>query len=588
MRDDEVRRDASRAVSVAARASAPQDRFVRCRGIHARIVKGVVPHAWPSLCLLEGHVRHLDSSVVAPPVADDVSLRVVTPSPGGAPPSADPDRVRRERDLYRQLTLLGEQADLERFLCDALAAIVEVSGAAHGLLEVYDAQDASGERRWFANHGLLEDQIESVRVAVSRGIIAQALAAGTTVMTASAFLDPRFRERESVRLGRIEGVLCAPVGDCPPHGVLYLQGRVSEGSFTADDRQVAEIFARHLGPIVGRLLARERERSIVDPTRTARSRLRCEPLVGRSGALARMLEQLASVAPLDVTVLLTGQSGTGKSVVARMIHDNSGRRAGRFVEVNCAALPEHLVESELFGAVAGAHSTATRRLEGKVTAAEHGTLLLDEVSELPLSAQAKLLQLLQSRSYYPLGSSRALSADVRVVAATNADLERAVADRRFRADLFYRLHVVPIRVPSLDERRDDIEALATLFCAQAVARHGLRAVVLSAQALRVLRTMEWPGHVRQLEHAVEAAVIQAAGLGANQVEQVHLLGASEHRPTGGPLTFQEATHRFQAELVGQALEECGWNVVDAARRLDIARSHLYNLIRAFGLERAGR
>ena len=219
-------------------------------------------------------MRHLDSSVVAPPVADDVSLRVVTPSPGGAPPSADPDRVRRERDLYRQLTLLGEQADLERFLCDALAAIVEVSGAAHGLLEVYDAQDASGERRWFANHGLLEDQIESVRVAVSRGIIAQALAAGTTVMTASAFLDPRFRERESVRLGRIEGVLCAPVGDCPPHGVLYLQGRVSEGSFTADDRQVAEIFARHLGPW-GRL---PRERGpIVDPTRTARSRLRCEP-----------------------------------------------------------------------------------------------------------------------------------------------------------------------------------------------------------------------------------------------------------------------------------------------------------------------
>ena len=173
-----------------------------------------------------------------------------------------------------------------------------------------------------------------------------------------------------------------------------------------------------------------------------------------------------------------------------------------------------------------------------MTAAEHGTLLLDEVSELPLSAQAKLLQLLQSRSYYPLGSSRALSADVRVVAATNADLEHAVADRRFRADLFYRLHVVPIRVPSLDERRDDIEALATLFCAQAVARHGLRAVVLSAQALRVLRAMEWPGHVRQLEHAVEAAVIQAAGLGANQVEQVHLLGASEHRLDRGPLTFR--------------------------------------------------
>jgi Nif-specific regulatory protein len=496
--------------------------------------------------------------------------------------------VRHERDLYRQLTLLGEQADLECFLAEALAAIVEISGAAHGLLEIYDERDARGQRRWFAKHGLLDDQVESVRVAVSRGIIAQALAGGTTIMTGSALLDPRFRERDSVRIGGIEEVLCAPVGDGHTGGVLYLQGRVNDGPFTADDRQVAEIFARHLGPIVERLLVRERDQGSGDPTRAARRRLRCEQLVGRSNALARILEQLASVAPLDVTVLLTGRSGTGKSLVARVIHENSARRAGRFVEINCAALPEHLVESELFGAVAGAHSTAARRIEGKVAAAEHGTLLLDEVSELPLAAQGKLLQLLQSRSYYPLGSSRPSSADVRVVAASNADLERAVGERRFRADLFYRLHVVPIHVPSLDERRDDIDDLAMAFCAHAVARHALPNVVLSAQAIRTLRAMEWPGHVRQLEHAVEAAVIRAASQGAAQVEQSHLSGLPESAHAGSSLTFQEATRRFQAELVRQVLEDSGWNVVETARRLDVARSHLYNLIRAFGLERSKR
>jgi Nif-specific regulatory protein len=344
------------------------------------------------------------------------------------PTEAEIERVQRERDLYRKLTLLGDHADVEGFLTDALGAIVEISGAAHGLIEVYDETDGPAERRWLATHGLVADQVESVRATVSRGIIAQTLAAGTTVMTASALLDPRFAERESVQVGRIEAVLCAPIGDASRLGVLYLQGRVAEGPFTADDREVAEIFARHLGPILQRLLTRRRERRTEDATREVRERLACEPLVGRSVALARMLEQLASVAPLDVTVLLTGGSGTGKSLVARVIHDNSPRRGGRFVAVNCAALPETLVESELFGALPGAHSTATRRIDGKVAAAEHGTLLLDDVTELPMPAQAKLLQLLQTRTYYARGAGRPSTAYVRGIAATNAVLERAVAE----------------------------------------------------------------------------------------------------------------------------------------------------------------
>jgi Nif-specific regulatory protein len=504
------------------------------------------------------------------------------------PTEAEIERVQRERDLYRKLTLLGDHADVEGFLTDALAAIVEVSGAAHGLIEVYDEHDGLAERRWLATHGLLADQVESVRATVSRGIIAQTLAAGTTVMTASALLDPRFAERESVQVGRIEAVLCAPIGDAARLGVLYLQGRVAEGPFTADDREVAEIFAHHLGPILQRLLLRRREHRSEDATREVRGRLSCESLVGRSVALARLLEQLASVAPLDVTVLLTGGSGTGKSLVARVIHDNSPRRGARFVAVNCAALPEALVESELFGALPGAHSTATRRIEGKVAAAEHGTLLLDDVTELPLPAQAKLLQLLQTRTYYALGAGRPSTADVRVIAATNADLERAVAEKRFRADLFYRLHVVPVRVPSLQERRDDVDELASRFCARAVARHGLPNIVLSSQALRMLRAMEWPGNVRQLEHAVEAAVIRAAAQDHAQVEVAHLTAMPEAPPaagTSGALTFQEATRRFQADFVQKVLDDCDWHVSEAARRLDIARSHLYNLIRAFGLAR---
>jgi Nif-specific regulatory protein len=496
-------------------------------------------------------------------------------------------RLRRERDLYLRLLRLSEQNDLEPFLSEALGLIVEVTGAAQGLIDLYDAEDGNGGRRWSKVHGLSEGQVETVRAAISEGIIARALATGSTIVTASATDDPRFRDRESVQMGRIDAVICAPIGGFPPLGVVYLQGRVEPGVFAEDDRAAAEVFARQVAPLADRLLALRRRRDETDATRGLRTEIRTSGVIGRSNALARVLREAALVAPLDVTVLLTGESGTGKSLFARLIHENSARRSGKLVELNCAAMPETLIESELFGAVPGAHSTASRRIEGKVASAEHGTLLLDEIAELPLAAQAKLLQLLQSKTYYPLGSAKQVVADVRVIAASNADLQAAVAAHRLRDDLYYRIQVVPIRIPGLAERREDIYELADFFCAQAVERHRLPDVRLSPGARRALQAAEWPGHVRQLEHAVEAATIRAAGEGAVQVETTHVFpdAANGVEDREAPRTFQEGTRRYQAKLVRDTLEESGWNVVEAARRLDIARSHLYNLINAFGIER---
>src|SRR3989442_3657144 len=345
-------------------------------------------------------------------------------------PTADLIRLRRERDLYLRLLQLGEQTDLDAFLGEALALIVGVAGARQGYLELHDEE--GGSRRFSIAHGFSDDEIEAVRTTISRGIIAQALATGRTIVTPSAFLDPRFRDRESVRVGRIEAVLCAPIGEDPPLGVPYLQGRQHPCPFSAEDRAAAEGFARHLAPLADRLLFRRRGQDQTDATRNVRATLRVEGVIGSSPALATVLQQVALVAPLDVNVLFTGESGTGKSQLARVIHDNGPRRSGPFVEVNCAALPETLVESELFGALPGAHSTAERRIVGKVAAAERGTLVLDEIAELPLPSQAKLLQLLQSREYYPLGASKPVQADVRVIAATNADLRAAIGARRFR------------------------------------------------------------------------------------------------------------------------------------------------------------
>ena len=499
-------------------------------------------------------------------------------------PDSELERIRRERDLYRRLLELGAQHDLTSFLRDALALVVEATRAHQAYLELHDEQEAGNPTRWSIAHGFTDAELEPIRSAISTGIIAEALATGRTIVTPSAFLDPRFRERGSVKIARIQEVLCAPIGADPPRGVLYLQGRDSAGPFSADDCANAEIFARYLAPLADGLLVRGRDDP--DPTRPFRETLRLDNVIGRSAALAAMLRQVALVVPLDVTVLLTGDSGTGKSQIARVIHDNGPRSGAPFVELNCAAIPESLVENELFGALPGAHSGALRRVEGKVLAAERGTLFLDEIGDLALPAQAKLLHLIHAKQYYPLGSARPVLADVRVIAATNMDLATAVTERRFREDLLYRLQVLPVRVPALAERREDVAELTTHFCTAACERHSLGRLTVSRGAQRAAESAEWPGNVRQLAHAVEAAVIRAAGEGALQVEPQHLFpDAVDRRADDHGLTFQQATRRFQGELLRQGLQDSCWNVTEVARRLDVARSHVYKLIRAFGLER---
>ncbi|MCC6850236.1 MAG: sigma-54-dependent Fis family transcriptional regulator [Deltaproteobacteria bacterium] len=505
-----------------------------------------------------------------------------------APPPSDADpakeRLRRERDLYLRLLELVRCRELEPLLREGLRLIVETVNVSRGYLELLDEGDDPGNPRWWMAHGLSPSEIAGVRSEISRGIIGETLARSEAVVTASAVDDPRFSGLQSVKRARIEAVLCAPIGSDPPRGVLYLQGRAAPGIFPDEDRALAETFCRHLAPFVDRL---GRRHEPDDRTEAVRARVRAPGVIGRSAALAQVLEQIALAAPLDVSVLLTGDTGTGKSQLARVLHDNGPRAAAPFVELNCAALPEQLLESELFGALPGAHSTAVKRIEGKVAAAQRGTLFLDEVGELPPGAQAKLLQLLQSRQYYPLGASRPVHADVRIVAATNADLLALAGERRFREDLLYRLQVLPIRVPSLAERRDDVQELAAYFCAAACKGHGLPAIGLSPAALRAVETAAWPGNVRQLASAVEAAAIRAVGEGAHEIEPRHIFPQREvSAGTSGSPSFQEQTRRFQERLLRDTLEATDWSIVDTARRLDLARSYVYKLINAFDLRRS--
>ncbi|MEW6753121.1 MAG: sigma 54-interacting transcriptional regulator [Candidatus Latescibacterota bacterium] len=306
--------------------------------------------------------------------------------------------------------------------------------------------------------------------------------------------------------------------------------------------------------------------------------------VGHSPALGRALDELRQVAPTDATVLILGETGTGKGLAARAVHTLSGRREGPFVTVSCGSLPPGLVESELFGHERGAFTGALRRKLGKVELARGGTLFLDEIGDLPLEAQAKLLRLLEERTFERVGGTEELTCGARVVAATNRNLQRMVAARSFRADLYYRLHVVPVSLPPLRQRREDVGLLATYF-ARRVAQHlGKRLHGLEPAALAALETHDWPGNVRELEHVVRCAVILCR---ADRIRAQDLpLGVEPSGTEAG--SGRPTPEEYEREYLREALERSGWVVGGlggAAARLGMPESSLRFRMGRLGIRR---
>ena len=297
-------------------------------------------------------------------------------------------------------------------------------------------------------------------------------------------------------------------------------------------------------------------------------------IVGRSRPMQDVLQRCGLVAETKSTVLVTGETGTGKEMVARMIHHRSAQRDMPLIKVNCAAIPETLLESELFGHVRGAFTGATTTKKGKFALADGGTIFLDEIGTMNPTLQSKLLRVLQEREIEPLGSERTEKIDVRVIAATNRDLRQLVADGKFQEDLFYRLNVIPIEIPPLRERRDDIPALVDHFVRKHAQRTGRRVERLDDGALATLQQYDWPGNVRELENTIERAVVLSPGP-AVTASAVSVLGAAAPQATGLPsLKLRQNIEWVERETIRRALESSGGIKKEAAELMGISQRAL--------------
>lgn len=390
-------------------------------------------------------------------------------------------------------------------------------------------------------------------------------------------------------------------------GVLTLDS-LKVGCYSEDDLQTLETFARFAAATVvaashfDELLRRvEGERGRAEAYRLAHQRIE-QPLVGESDAFKQMLAEIDLVAPSDLTVLITGETGVGKELVARRLHEKSARAVKPMVSLNCAALPEHLVESELFGHVKGAFSGATENRLGKFEMANGGTLFLDEIGELPLAAQAKLLRVLQDGQLQRVGSDKSHFVDIRLLAATNRNLAEEVRERRFRADLYHRLSVYPLRVPSLRERGEDVMLLAGAFAEENRWRVGLPSLRFTADARAALSSYSWPGNVRELEYLIARAVLKAkrrtAGIERNGVLSLDALDldlpetqtaiSSSRFPSvvqhsTPPEDFRAAVDALKRQLLTRAIEQHGGNLAAAARALKLDRANLSRMASRLGI-----
>ena len=420
---------------------------------------------------------------------------------------------------------------------------------------------------------------------LSQTIYREVLQSREAILSRDTTEDSRFSDRASIVGEEIRSVIAAPIRrGSEIAGILYID-RLEDQSqaFTQQHLEGVAVAAEILGTamLAGyRVHDLERERESLVQTI-----IDTNPIIGTSNAIQRVREFIRRAAPTDSTVLILGETGTGKELVASAIHYQSHRRTGPFITINCAAIPETLVESELFGHERGAFTGAVARKKGKFEAAHQGTIFLDEVGELPLGCQSKLLRLLEERCFERVGGTESIEVDVRIVAATNRNLEEEIKENSFREDLYYRLNVLQVNVPPLRERTGDLELLLDHFLDFFSQRIGVPRKSLSPEAREQLLNHPWPGNVRQLRNCVESAVVMSLG---ECIELTDLPPTAASQPrVEGPVVVPwqpRSIQEVEKEHIARVLHAVKWNKSKAAEMLGIERSTLYSRIKSYDLK----
>ena len=508
-----------------------------------------------------------------------------------APPSNDIEVL---NCLYQVTRALSATLDLKAALKEVMDILAHTMGMKRGTVTIL--KPYSTELQIEVAHGLTAEARKRGRYRLGEGITGRVVSTGEPLVVPKIAEDPRFLNKTRTRSGTKNsetGFICVPIKDgSRTIGALSVDKLFSGKGALEDDLQLLTVISSLISQSVVRLQAAhaEREALLAENRKLKRAlseKYEIKNIIGKSGRMQEVFDLVLRVAESNATVLLRGESGTGKSLIAKAIHFNCSRRKGPFVIVNCSAIPESLIESELFGHERGAFTGAVSRKSGKFEQAKGGTIFLDEIGELPHHVQVKLLNVIQDKEFQPLGSSRTIKADVRIIAATNRNLEEAMESGHFREDLYYRLNVFPVYLPPLRDRRTDIPLLAEHFMKKFARDNNKNIVRISQPAIDALLQFQWPGNVRELQNCMERAVL----ICDEEVLRIHHLppslqfhDMSDQEVGNAKKSLTDMVAHFEKELIVEALSETGGNQTKAAKQLDTSLRIINYKIKKYGID----
>ncbi len=497
------------------------------------------------------------------------------------------DRARAYRAIHEFSTQIIGEYDLPVLLDELLDAVIDLTGADKGFLILVENDEFTVKKARNVHRETIPDAIEHV----SDSIIGSVLESKESLIVSDAMNHEQFNSSESVVNMQLSSVMCVPLKDRGELiGLIYVGNEQITHLFEERHLEMLSVFAAQASLIVANAVMVRDLQFDKQMLEERVEELRFGEIIGASDAMRSIYQKVEKVAPTDVSVLITGETGTGKELVAQELHNRSSRYDGPFVTINCGAIPENLLESELFGHVEGAFTGASTTKEGKFQYADGGTIFLDEIGEMPMNLQVKLLRVLQEESFQRVGGEETIEVDVRIVASTNKNLEEEVEEGRFREDLFYRLQVIPVHLPPLRERKSDIPLLVEHFVDKLAEKTRTSVEGVSDEAMSALKSYDWPGNVRELENAIEHAMVFTEG---EEVTLEALPGViSGQTQSDGVIPLPEEDDRslpdlledIEERLIRRAYNEAEGTKTETAEKLGIKTSALYYKLDKYDIE----